>query len=333
MTRPDSPARIDAEPDVLRDAEEHSSRERSVERAQPADDHRLECVEQQRRPVGRGERRAHAVEGPGDRDERERDARRDGVDAAMIEAHQLRRLEIVAHRAEGPAERGAVEKKLQRHRQPYRHDEDQCGQHPDRHPTADLHARRAEPARLDGPGIGRVDLLEQVLDDDGEAEGDDQRGQRVLSQRSVQHRPLQAVARREADRQQRQQRDPGRERRGKAESERQRGSGEGAEHDEVAVRGVGEAHDPEDQRLAEREERVHPSEEDSLHDGVEDPRHQTPKYARETCSAVRSAEAPSRVMRPSCMQTRRRDTVRAMLTSCSTIKAVRPLRHTSRSAR
>jgi hypothetical protein len=213
------------------------------------------------------------VQRPRYRDEREGDPRGHRVHVPVVEPHQLGGFQIVADRAEGPSQRSPIEEELQRHRQGDGYGEDQDGEHSGRDAEGDRNARGAERTRLDGARIRRIDLLEQVLDHDREPEGDDERRQRILPQRPVEHRALEPVAGHESDRQQDGERGPGREPGGKPGREAERGSGEGAQDDEVAVRRIGEAHHSEEQRLPEREERVHPSEEDSLHDGIEEGRH------------------------------------------------------------
>jgi len=108
--------------------------------------------------------------------------------------------------------------------------------------------------------VGREQLQQQVLDHDREPEGHDQRGQRVLAQRAVEHEALQPVAEAEGDRQHRQR---GEQRR-VPEQRRAGDHREGAEDDEVALRRVRQPHDAEHQRLPEREQRVQAAEQDAL---------------------------------------------------------------------
>eukprot|EP00456_Euglypha_rotunda_P020941 TRINITY_DN18135_c0_g1_i1.p2 TRINITY_DN18135_c0_g1~~TRINITY_DN18135_c0_g1_i1.p2 ORF type:complete len:109 (+),score=33.25 TRINITY_DN18135_c0_g1_i1:106-432(+) len=54
VPEPDAPARIEAEADLLRDAEDHGAGQRAPERAHAADDHGLEGEQQQQRvEIGR----------------------------------------------------------------------------------------------------------------------------------------------------------------------------------------------------------------------------------------------------------------------------------------
>ena len=64
--------------------------------------------------AGRGrERRARAVEEPGQRHGAEGDRHRHAVDVAVVDAHQLRGRGIVGGGAEGAADRRAREEQLQ----------------------------------------------------------------------------------------------------------------------------------------------------------------------------------------------------------------------------
>ena len=97
-------------------------------------------------------------------------------------------------------------------------------------------------------------------------------GSGSLPERAVEDAALQRVADAERDRQQQQPDGHQRElRRGHERAERrQRGDrAECAEHDEVALRGVGEPHHAEHQRLAEREQRVQAAEQQALDEDVD----------------------------------------------------------------
>ena len=122
MAGEDLPFRIDARADGLRHAEDDAAGERAPEAAEPADDHRLEGIEQPRRADGRIEVRAAAEEERRDGADRQRKAHGDREDAAVVDAHELRRLGVVRGGAEGAAEGGAVEEQVQRedHQRPPR---------------------------------------------------------------------------------------------------------------------------------------------------------------------------------------------------------------------
>ncbi len=55
-----------------------------------------------------------AEEEGGDRADREREPHGDGIDAPVVDAHQLGDLDVVGGGAEGAAEAGAVEDQVQR---------------------------------------------------------------------------------------------------------------------------------------------------------------------------------------------------------------------------
>ena len=83
---------------------------RAPQAAEAADDHRLERVEQPRRADGRIEIGAHAEIERGDRRSPPwRCPSRAQKMRLVVDAHQLRDFEIVGGRAEGAAERGAIE--------------------------------------------------------------------------------------------------------------------------------------------------------------------------------------------------------------------------------
>ena len=118
---------------------------------------------------------------------------------------------------------------------------------------------------LDGAGgealaVGGEGFEQAVLDDDGKAEGDEQRRQDIAAERAVEERVLQRIAEREQHRRRHQRA----EERPDAQRLRQRQHDEGRQHDEIAVRQVDEPHDAEDQRQAGGEQRVEPAQHDAL---------------------------------------------------------------------
>ena len=107
------PARIDLRADRLRHAEDDAAGQRAPHIAEPADDDRLEAEDQPRRADRRIEIGAHRQEHAGDGDDGERQRHRHGEHVAGVEAHQLRHRLVVGGGAEGAAERGAIEQRLQ----------------------------------------------------------------------------------------------------------------------------------------------------------------------------------------------------------------------------
>jgi hypothetical protein len=248
--------------------EDHRAGERAPERAHAADDHGLECEEQQQRPVRWRHGGAHALQRTRDGNEHEGDGGREGVDLLRVQAHQLGDLAVVGHGAKRTAQRRAREQPLQR---AGRHDGDgqhDQRQHAQRERIAERHALRVEPTGFDGARVGREQFEQQVLDDDRQAEGDDQRRQRVFAERAVEHVALQRVAEAECHGQHRERDRRHQPRRGIAARHRHaRDDRKRTEDDEVALRRVGEPHHAEHQRLAEREQRVEAAEQHALNNG------------------------------------------------------------------
>ena len=96
----------------------------------PADHDGFERVDQQQRSVGRCELRLDPVEHAGERDRGAGEPERDGVDHAVVDAHQPRRFGIVAGRPERLAEAGPGEEQRE------------CAEHGD----GDAEAQQREPA-------------------------------------------------------------------------------------------------------------------------------------------------------------------------------------------
>ena len=116
--------------------------------------------------------------------------------------------------------------------------------------------------------VGAVDFQQTVLDDDGEPEGHQQRRQYVVAKGLVQNAALKHIA------------DPGHDghddnkgkQRGKTEGGRDCQTEKGGQHDEVAMGNVDQAHDTENKRQSGGEERIKPTEQNALKDGI-DPVH------------------------------------------------------------
>ena len=150
----------------------------------------------------------------------------------------------------------------------------------DQRQRADPYAlHHLEGLHFDGAGlelaaVGGEQLQQAVLDDDGEAEGHQQRRQQIVAQRAVEQRALQRVADQRHGRHDEQQRGE----RIDAEGLRHHQRDVGGEHDEVAMRDVDQPHHAEDQRQPGGEHGVKPADQHALQDDVEPFGHrQTPK--------------------------------------------------------
>ena len=234
-----------ARADGLGDADDDAAGKRAPQAAEPADDHRLEGIDQPRRPDGR-DRNWRACR---ERTRRSRDhaiamPMASAKTRSVVDAHQLRRLGIVGGGAEGAAERGAVEELVER-------DDDErsrtakvrSGMTPTVEPAPSASDAGLERAGLEAAAVGGEGLEQPVLDDDRQAEGDEQRRQDVAAERAVEQDGLQRVAEREHQRH-------GDERRRRAVAGRARGASarirKAAKHDEVAMGEIDEPHDAED---------------------------------------------------------------------------------------
>ena len=154
MAREDLPAGVKLRADRLGNAEDHAAGQRPPQAAEPADDHRLEGVEQPCRPDGGREVGADRHEGAGERHHRERQCHGEREDMAVVDAHQRRRLMVVRGRAEGHAEPGAEEQKLQARDYPERREEDDEREPTDGNLIADGDARRLQRAGLEPLCVG-----------------------------------------------------------------------------------------------------------------------------------------------------------------------------------
>src|SRR5471030_1543405 len=109
MARQNLPLRIEDGADRLCDPEDYRAEQRPPEIAEPADDDRLEGVDQ---PVGsdrRVEVAADREKDAGDGGHREGDRHRQRIEMPVVDAHQPRRHRIVRGGAEGAAEIAAEE--------------------------------------------------------------------------------------------------------------------------------------------------------------------------------------------------------------------------------
>ena len=146
--------------------------------------------------------------------------------------------------------------------------EDQQRQGPHRQAVGEGEARGVEPTGLDRARIRGENFLQQVLDHDRHAEGHDQRRQRIAAERAVQREALQAVACGKSDRQYQYERSPWRHCGRQPGRGGQRKHAESRQDDEIAVRGIGEPHHAEDQRLAHGKQCVQPAEQDALDEDI-----------------------------------------------------------------
>ncbi len=265
MPGEDLPFGIDVGADGLSDADDHPTGERPPETPEPADDHRLEGIEQARRPDGRIERRAHAEVERSNRDDHHGDRHGHGENASRFDAHELRDVGIVRGRPEGTAKRRRVEQGIEQQ------DDRDCRDEGDKRHHADRkHAAERDRGGLDGAGreplaVRRKHLQEAVLDDDRKPERHQQRRQDVGSKRAVEHEKLQRIA----GRKHQGERDRGCREGIEAECARRRQDDEGREHDEIAMGKIDEPHDPEDEGQSRREQRVEAAQEHALDDRVD----------------------------------------------------------------
>ena len=151
---------------------------RAPERAQPADDHRFEGIDQARRADGRIEIGAGPEIERGDGDDDHGDTGRHREDAVRPDAHQPGRHRIVGGGAKGAAEGGAVEELVEpdddgdgREEGQQRHDADGDRAEADR--------SRFHAADRNAPAVGGKAFQQRVLDDDRQPESDKQRRQDV----------------------------------------------------------------------------------------------------------------------------------------------------------
>ncbi len=238
---------------------------RAPHAAQPADDHGLEGQNQPDR-AGRGiENGADAEQHAGDRGEDHRDAERQRVELAIVDAHQLGGVGVVGDCAEGAADAGAVKQKLQAGDGEDRDRKNQERINADVDAAGQVQARGLDRAFLEPMVVGAETLQQPVLDDDRNAEGDEKRRQQPAAERLIQQAALQRVAQRkhhgDHDRQARERIEAGALRNDQRDV--------AGEHDEVAMSDVDQPHDAERHRQADREQRVDTAEQATLDEDVE----------------------------------------------------------------
>jgi hypothetical protein len=130
--------------------------------------------------------------------------------------------------------------------------------------AAELDARGLEALRAEGARVRREDFQEEVLDDDREAEGHQQRREDVAPERAIQKRTLEHIAQYRHRGHHHGERGVG----APAGAQHQRYATKGGEHDEIAVRDIDQPHDAEGQRQSHGEERVETAQEHALHERV-----------------------------------------------------------------
>ena len=270
----DLPFGIDRRSHRLGHADDDAARQRAPEAAEPADDDRLEGVEQAGGADGGVEVGTHPEIERGHPDHHHRHRHGQREHPAVVDAHQLRDLGIVRGGAEGPAQLGAIEQELQSE-----DDADGRCQREQLHCAHRHAAAQRQRGRLDGAcaetlAVGREHLQQAVLDDDRQAEGDQQRRHDVPAERAVEQNVLQRVAEPEQKRHGQQRRQE------RIEPQRlcHHQHDERRQHDQVAVGEIDEPHDAEDQRQPGREQRVEPAQHHALQHGVDHAAH-VPKYA------------------------------------------------------
>src|SRR5208282_4602314 len=118
--------------DRLRHADNDAAGERPPQAAETANDHGLEGIEETGRTDAGVEIGARAEKKPGDGAYRKRDAHGQRIDRFVVDAHELRDLDIVGRGAEGAAESGPVEHAVKEHDDGDRRQETDQRHQPDR---------------------------------------------------------------------------------------------------------------------------------------------------------------------------------------------------------
>ena len=186
----------------------------------------------------------------------------------IIDAIEAGRVKIVGRRSEGPAQVRPIEQRFKRGYCDDRDGEDHGGHHAYRQMLADPHAGRFQPRYLKPPAVGTETFQQQILNDDRKAEGDQQRPQDVAAQRKIQQPALQSVTQAKHERRD----EDHRQQRINAERFRHYNCEVGRQYDEIAMRDVDDAHDPEHERQAGGEKSVQSADQRALDDCI-DPIH------------------------------------------------------------
>ncbi len=260
--------RIDLRADGLRQCQHDAAEQRAPDRARPADHRRLEGEQQLRLPAIGVESRAHAEEGAGNAHHHHGDGRGDAVDQPRVDADA------------GPAASASSEvariarpsgvKLSSNCKAAEQHHGDRKDDHrelPDIDILGDapgIIRQRADIGRQ-RTGIG-AELFEQhVVDDDGQAEGREDRHQHAAAQAPFQHEPLQQEADDGHHRQDDEEAHPGRN----AEPGGQDIEQIGSENREAPMREIDNAHHREHEAEAAGDDRVIAAKQHALDDGVD----------------------------------------------------------------
>ena len=99
------------------------------------------------------------------------------VDVAIVDADEASRVAVVGGGPQRAAELRPAEQQLQGDQDRHRDDERQQRQDTDRELVSDVDAGALDRAAIEALRIGRVDAQQHVLEDHGEAEGDEDRRQ------------------------------------------------------------------------------------------------------------------------------------------------------------
>ena len=138
------------------------------------------------------------------------------------------------------------------------------GQNSDPNAFAQGEARDLDRASVEPAAVGGEQLEQPVLNDDGEAEGDQERRQEIIAEGAIEEQALQRVADRRHDR----CHDDNRGQRIEPERVGRHQRDIGRKHDQIAMRDVDEPHHPEDQRQPRGEHRIEPPDQDPLDEDV-----------------------------------------------------------------
>lgn len=185
---------VDRGADPLGDAEHGAAEQRAPEVAETPDDDGLEAEQEAARPRDRIEIAVAAHQHARETGDREGQRRRDGVDLAVVDAHQADGRGIVGGRAHRGPQPGAIEEGLDAADEHDREAEHAERVVADRETGQEAKARGRGVAHGQFPAVGAEDELQGVLDHDGQTEGDEQRRQQIPPQGPVEHQTLQPVA-------------------------------------------------------------------------------------------------------------------------------------------
>ncbi len=187
---------VDLLADHLGDAEHDATAERSPRRAEPADDHSLECEDElrwSRRGIERGtDREKHTAK----RRCRNSDRSGPGVDGSRVDADEFGCVRILCGGAHLTPRIGAGEEQLQSGEDHDRSGKDERAERGDGETTAHVHAcrRQRSGTAQQRVHVGREHLEQDVLDDDRQAERGQQRHEESGSPAAFQQQHVHRVA-------------------------------------------------------------------------------------------------------------------------------------------